>query len=61
MKKIRIDEDLRIEGEHRSWTVQRRNDAGVWVVIEEFKHFHHAFKYAMEQKPKGESNAGSED
>ena len=55
MQLIRIDEDLRIAGEHQSWTVQRRNEVGVWFVVEHFKKFHHAFKYAMNQ-PKGESD-----
>jgi hypothetical protein len=56
MQLVKIDEDLRIAGEHTSWTVQRRNELGVWIVIEEFGKFHHAFKYALEQKPpKGES------
>jgi len=47
---------MRIAGEHQSWTVQKRNDAGVWIVVEHFEKFHHAFKYAMAKPPKGESN-----
>jgi hypothetical protein len=57
MQLLRIDDDQRIAGEHGSWTVQRRNKHGVWIVVEEFKKFHHAFKYALERTPpKGESN-----
>ena len=61
MQTIRIDEDLRIAGEHGRWDIQRRNTDGIWFVVESFAKFHHAFKYAMNQKPpKGESSENSE-
>jgi hypothetical protein len=47
MQIVRIDDDLRIAGEHRSWTVQERNKAGVWIVVKHFEKFHHAFKYVI--------------